>query len=186
MMSTLLIIFVLLACALAAQAPSRPRPADRDRARRTRLAVRIDSLLPQTQCRQCGYPGCRPYAEAIAGGAADIHGCPPGGADTVRKLEWLLGRAVTEAKRPADSAPTPMLARIDEAECIGCVKCVRACPVDAIVGAAGQMHSVLPDRCTGCELCVAPCPVDCISMVPVAGRRPWRWPYPAAAADGIP
>jgi electron transport complex protein RnfB len=181
-MGALLLVAVLLTCAVLAQFTFRTPPADRDAARRARLAARIESLLPRTQCRQCGYAGCRPYAAAIAGGCADIHLCPPGGATTVRSLERLLGRPITGAGQPADVPPIPPVARIDEPECIGCVKCVRACPVDAIVGARGQMHTVLVDQCTGCELCVAPCPVDCISMVPATGRAPWRWPFPGPTA----
>ena len=126
----------------------------------------IDALLPQTQCAQCGYPGCRPYAEAIAGGEADINLCPPGGEDTVRRLAALLGRdALPLAVLPATE--TRQVAVIDEHRCIGCSHCRTACPVDAIVGAHQLMHSVLVDECTGCELCVAPCPVDCIDMAPM-------------------
>lgn len=133
------------------------------------LADRVDALLPQTQCTKCGYDGCRPYAEAIAEGAAPINRCPPGGEDGVAALSALLGTPLL----PLDLSrgePGPLLvARIDESHCIGCTLCIQACPVDAIVGANKHMHTVLDDWCTGCNLCVAPCPVDCIEMVP-AGR----------------
>ena len=134
------------------------------------LADRIDELLPQTQCRRCGYAGCRPYAEAIAAGAADVNRCPPGGDATLAALAHVVGRAAP----PLDTSlgtPGPLrIARIDEAACIGCTLCIDACPVDAIIGAQRRMHGVLAALCTGCELCLAPCPVDCIAMVP-AGRE---------------
>lgn len=133
------------------------------------LADRIDALLPQTQCTKCGYTGCRPYADAIADGAAPINRCPPGGDEGIAALAALLDTPVL----PLDATrgePGPLLvARIDEAHCIGCTLCIQACPVDAIVGANKHMHTVLADWCSGCDLCVAPCPVDCIQMVP-AGR----------------
>ncbi len=122
----------------------------------------IDAELPQTQCGQCGHPGCRPYAEAIAAGGP-INECPPGGETTVARLAAVTGRAVVPLAQPAQS---PLLARIREAECIGCTKCIQACPVDAILGAAKRMHTVIEAECTGCELCVAPCPVDCIDILP--------------------
>lgn len=134
------------------------------------LADRIDDLLPQTQCTRCGYAGCRPYAEAIADGAAGIDRCPPGGDATIARLAKLVSCDAP----PLDTSrgmPGPLLvARIDEAACIGCTLCIQACPVDAIVGAQKRMHGVLSASCSGCELCVAPCPVDCIAMVP-AGRE---------------
>ncbi len=127
------------------------------------LLTAVDAALPQTQCAQCGYPGCRPYAEAlIAGAPLDL--CPPGGARTQETLERLLGRPA--GKRLV--APAPARAVIDEARCIGCYLCIEACPVDAIVGARQFLHTVLEDRCTGCELCIDPCPVDCIDLVPLA------------------
>ncbi len=132
------------------------------------LASRIDAELPQTQCTRCGYPACRPYAQAIADGEADIDRCPPGGNDGVVALAALLGRG----PKPLDPAygveAPPTVAVIDEAVCIGCTKCIQACPVDAIVGAAKRMHTIIDAECTGCELCIAPCPVDCITMVPIA------------------
>jgi electron transport complex protein RnfB len=131
------------------------------------LADRIDALLPQTQCEQCGYHGCRPYAEAIARGDAEINQCPPGGAGGIARLAALLDRPALPLN-PAHGVEKPrMLARIVEADCIGCTKCIQACPVDAIVGAAKLMHTVIADDCTGCELCVPACPVDCIVLEPM-------------------
>jgi len=133
----------------------------------TPLAARIDALLPQTQCTRCGYPTCRAYADAIAAGETDINHCPPGGAAGVAALAALLGRA-TKALDPANgSEAPPLVAVIDEAVCIGCTKCIQACPVDAIVGAAKRMHTVVAAECTGCELCLPPCPVDCIALVAI-------------------
>ena len=141
------------------------------------LADRIDDLLPQTQCARCGYAGCRPYAEAVAAGAADINRCPPGGEATLVALAQLTTREAA----PLDLSrgmPGPLrVARIDESACIGCTLCIKACPVDAIIGAPKRMHGVLTALCSGCDLCVAPCPVDCIAMVP-AGRE-----WPRADAD---
>jgi electron transport complex protein RnfB len=135
----------------------------------TALVERIDALLPQTQCRRCGYAGCRPYADAMAQGAAAINRCPPGGEETVVALSALL-RVPMLPLDPACGESGPLVvAHIDETACIGCTLCIAACPVDAIVGAAKLMHTVIADRCTGCELCAAPCPVDCIWLLP-AGR----------------
>ena len=128
------------------------------------IILKVNKLLPQTQCAQCGYPGCRPFAAAVVEGQAAINLCPPGGEDTVRRLAELLGREVL----PLAESVTPAVAVIDEALCIGCTHCRNACPVDAIVGAHQLMHTVIESECTGCELCVAPCPVDCISMRPLA------------------
>ncbi|AXE28672.1 electron transport complex subunit RsxB [Chromobacterium phragmitis] len=135
------------------------------------LVDRIDALLPQTQCGQCGHAGCRPYAEALAEGADPINRCPPGGDDGIRALAELLGRQAIPFD-PAGQQPKPRaLAVIREDSCIGCTLCIQACPADAIVGAAKQMHTVIADECTGCELCLAPCPVDCIDLIPVADPR---------------
>lgn len=129
------------------------------------IVEQVNALLPQTQCAQCGYPGCRPYAEAVIAGDAAINLCPPGGDDTVRRLADLLGR---EPVPLAATEPMASVAVIDESLCIGCTHCRNACPVDAITGAHQFMHTVIRSECTGCELCIAPCPVDCISMVPAA------------------
>ncbi|MBB3183218.1 electron transport complex protein RnfB [Halomonas fontilapidosi] len=129
---------------------------------RAALIEAIDAELPQTQCGKCGQPGCRPYAEAIVDGEA-INRCPPGGDATVTRLAALTRRDVIALEQPAQS---PLVAWIREAECIGCTKCIQACPVDAILGASKRMHTVIVDECTGCELCVAPCPVDCIDLLP--------------------
>lgn len=126
----------------------------------------IDALLPQTQCTRCGFDGCRPYAQAIAQQGTPINQCPPGGATTIAALASLLGRPALPLN-PANGVEGPeRVAVIDEQRCIGCVKCLPPCPVDAIVGARKQMHTVIAALCTGCELCVSPCPVDCISLVP--------------------
>lgn len=137
----------------------------------------IDKLLPQTQCGRCGYNGCRPYAEAIAKGEADINRCPPGGEATMRELAALTGREPRPIDPECGEAPEPLVAWIREDDCIGCTRCIQACPVDAIVGAAKQMHTVIAEECTGCELCVPACPVDCIEMPAAApGEGQVRWP----------
>jgi len=150
------------------------------------LVEQIDQILPQTQCGQCGYPGCRPYAEAIANGD-EINKCPPGGEATIKDLADLMG---VDAK-PLDAAhgeeDIKKVAFIREDECIGCTKCIQACPVDAILGAAKQMHTVIIDECTGCDLCVAPCPVDCIDMVPLrTGSESWQWDFEHVSVGDIP
>jgi electron transport complex protein RnfB len=145
------------------------------------LAERIDALLPQTQCTRCGYPACRPYAEAIAAGSADVNRCAPGGTATIAALAALTGRA-SRPLDPACGSEGPLaVAVIDEATCIGCTLCIAACPVDAIIGAPKRMHTVLASLCTGCELCVPPCPVDCIALHP-AGRA-WTAADAAAARE---
>jgi electron transport complex protein RnfB len=135
------------------------------------LADDIDALLPQTQCTRCGYAGCRPYAEAIESGGAEINQCPPGGDETVLALATFLHRKPRPLNPENGIAGPPCVALIDESRCIGCAKCLPPCPVDAIVGAARRMHTVVAELCTGCELCIAPCPVDCISMVPSPASR---------------
>src|SRR5580693_2968058 len=141
----------------------------------------IDALLPQTQCTRCGYSGCRPYAEALAAGAAEINQCPPGGAATIAALARLLGREPLPLNPVHGVEHAPRVAVIDEARCIGCAKCLPPCPVDAIVGASRFLHTVVAELCTGCELCIAPCPVDCISMVALSAETvPAGPPSPAA------
>lgn len=138
------------------------------------LVDQIEDLLPQTQCTKCGYPACRPYAEAIASGSANYNQCPPGGQEGVARLARLLGKPNIPLNISHGHERARPVAMIEEAYCIGCTLCIQACPVDAIVGAAKQMHTVLPELCTGCDLCVAPCPVDCISMIDLtAGKTGW-------------
>lgn len=143
------------------------------------IVEQIDSLLPQTQCGQCGYPGCKPYAQQIAQGD-DINKCPPGGQSTVESIAQLMGVDAPELDAgDADNADVKRVAIIREPECIGCTKCIQACPMDAILGAAKQMHTVIADECTGCDLCVEPCPVDCIDMIPVEPTlQTWHWQKP--------
>jgi len=137
----------------------------------------IDNLLPQTQCTQCTYAGCRPYAEAIAKGEAPINLCPPGGEATIQALADLLDVEVLEAKE--DKSQEVTVAVIDEQNCIGCTLCIQACPVDAILGTSKMMHTVIAAECTGCDLCLPPCPVDCIDMVPVQTTPSnWKWQEP--------
>jgi len=143
----------------------------------------INNILPQTQCGQCGYPGCKPYAEAISNGD-EINKCPPGGEEGVKALADLLGREVIPLDNDAEAEPIPTVAVIREDECIGCTKCIQACPVDAILGAAKQMHTVIESECTGCDLCVEPCPVDCIDMVELTTTfASWQWPTPPKMPD---
>ncbi|HLS56263.1 MAG TPA: electron transport complex subunit RsxB [Zeimonas sp.] len=133
----------------------------------------IDALLPQTQCTKCGFAGCRPYAEAIAGGEATINRCPPGGVEGIRRLAHLLGRDVLPLDPACGREQPRRAAWIDPSRCIGCTRCIQACPVDAIIGAPRRMHTVIDALCTGCDLCVAPCPVDCIAMRDAAAAGPW-------------
>ncbi len=138
------------------------------------IVDKIDALLPQTQCGQCGYPGCKPYADAIAKGDA-INKCPPGGQATIEKLADLMGLEVTSFLQDEEKS-VKKVAFINEADCIGCTKCIQACPVDAIVGSTKAMHTVIKNACTGCDLCIAPCPTDCISMIPlVTTPETWKW-----------
>lgn len=136
-----------------------------------RVVEQIDALLPQTQCAQCGFAGCRPYAEAVASGLAAINRCPPGGEATIKALARLLERDEIALDSGLGEHKPPTLARVDEQACIGCALCIKACPVDAILGANRRMHTVIASECTGCELCLTPCPVDCIAMVPGTARQ---------------
>ncbi len=143
------------------------------------LVDQIDAILPQTQCGQCGYPGCKPYATALASNEADVNLCIPGGDDGIRKLADLLGKEYKPFNAEHGVEKPKSFAVINENICIGCTLCIQACPVDAIVGSAKHLHTVLVSECTGCELCVAPCPVDCISMQPVPETlTSWKWHYP--------
>ena len=150
------------------------------------LVAKIDAVLPQTQCGQCGYPGCKPYATAIAEGIADINMCPPGGEEGIHKLAELLGMEFKPFGGETVVKPKSV-AVIDETTCIGCTLCIQACPVDAIAGAAKQLHTVIAAECTGCELCIPPCPVDCILMEPLAENiSNWKWKYPVYALTPAP
>ncbi len=143
---------------------------------------KIDAMLPQTQCGQCGFPGCRPYAEAIAKGEAEINLCPPGGESGMLSLAQLLDKSPVPFDETLVNLKEDAVALIDEQSCIGCTLCIQACPVDAILGTSKQMHTVIASECTGCELCLPPCPVDCIQMIPVKkDLRTWKWPYPIVA-----
>lgn len=143
------------------------------------IVEQLDELLPQTQCGQCGFPGCRPYAESIANGD-DINKCPPGGQSTINAIASLLDVPAPELDAEhGEESEVKTVAYIREDECIGCTKCIQACPVDAILGSAKFMHTILADECTGCDLCVEPCPVDCIDMLPVKETiADWRWSTP--------
>jgi Na+-translocating ferredoxin:NAD+ oxidoreductase subunit B len=150
------------------------------------IADQIEKILPQTQCGQCGYAGCRPYAEAIATGEAQINRCPPGGEATMVALADLLGRDPVPLDAETAESKPKAVALIREQECIGCTLCLQACPVDAIIGAAKQLHVVIEAECTGCERCLAPCPVDCIDMQPIAESTDnWRWPFPTSGQEPI-
>jgi len=148
---------------------------------------KLDQALPQTQCGQCTYAGCRPYAEAIAKGEAEINQCPPGGESTIQEIASIMGvEPIPLNEEHGEHSNIPEVALIIEKDCIGCTLCIQACPVDAILGAAKQMHTVIADECTGCELCVPPCPVDCIIMIPEKREiKDWKWPSPSSL-DKIP
>ncbi len=151
------------------------------------IVDQLDALLPQTQCGQCSYPGCRPYAQAMSDGTEKINKCPPGGESTIIAIADLLGvdPEPLDAEH-GEEKNTKILAVIREDECIGCTKCIQACPVDAILGAAKQMHTVIASECTGCDLCVEPCPVDCIDMIPVAQNlQTWHWQKPTTPLQNI-
>ncbi|MDG6773133.1 electron transport complex subunit RsxB [Thiomicrorhabdus sp. ZW0627] len=145
------------------------------------MADQIDKVLPQTQCGQCGYPGCRPYADALANGEAEVNLCIPGGTEVMIEISEITGLE-PKAMDEAASEPKPKeTAIIDEDLCIGCVLCIKECPVDAILGATKMMHTVIQQECTGCEKCVPVCPVDCIDMIPVeVTTKNWKWPEPNA------
>jgi Na+-translocating ferredoxin:NAD+ oxidoreductase subunit B len=150
------------------------------------ITDQIEKLLPQTQCGQCGFAGCRPYAEAIAAGETEINKCPPGGEAAMVALADLLGRDPVPLDAEATEAKPKAVALIKEQECIGCTLCLQACPVDAIIGAAKQMHVVIEAECTGCERCLPPCPVDCILMQPLVETTDnWRWPFPQSGQEPI-
>ena len=170
------------------------RAAGQQAHRRRLLADRIDGVLPQLQCGRCGHPGCRPYAEAVAAGSAPCDLCAPGGEATVRQLCALTATAPPPAAAGGPSARLrPQVAVIDERDCVGCIKCIEACPVDAIIGSRGRMHTVLAEWCTGCQLCVSPCPTDCITMHEAGSQSPMAMlqgglegrPQAAALADEI-
>ena len=148
-----------------------------------RLAARLDAVLPQTQCTRCGYPDCRAYAAAMADGSAGINRCPPGGAEGIVRLAAITGRPVLPLDAARGHEGPRALAVIDEDWCIGCTLCIKACPVDCIVGASKLMHTVIDPLCTGCELCVPVCPVDCIAMVPVTGALTGWQAWSPAQAD---
>ncbi|WLD57075.1 electron transport complex subunit RsxB [Salinispirillum sp. LH 10-3-1] len=149
------------------------------------IVEQIDAILPQTQCGQCGYPGCRPYAEAISNGDM-INKCPPGGESTILALADLLDVEAPPLDAEHGEEKPRQVAVIREEECIGCTKCIQACPVDAILGAAKQMHTVIAAECTGCDLCLDPCPVDCIDMIPLPTTiQNWHWQVPQPAYQVI-
>jgi electron transport complex protein RnfB len=147
------------------------------------LADRLDAALPQTQCTRCGYPDCRGYAQAMAAGEADINRCPPGGAEGITRLAAISGHALQPLDASRGHEGPRLLAVIDEAWCIGCTLCIKACPVDCIIGASKRMHTVIDAECTGCELCVPACPVDCIALVPVTGAATGWAAWSAEQAD---
>ncbi|UQB43013.1 electron transport complex subunit RsxB [Thiomicrospira microaerophila] len=148
------------------------------------VAELIDKKLPQTQCGQCGYPGCKPYAEALAKGEAEVNLCIPGGEPTMLEIAELLQVEPKAMEAEATEPKPPMVALINEDLCIGCVLCIKACPVDAIIGATKMMHTVIKKECTGCELCIPVCPVDCIDMVTEQpSPQNWKWPEPKSLTE---
>lgn len=169
-------LFAAFGAALAALARSRPEDTGA-------LAAALDALLPQTQCGQCEYPGCRPYAEALAAGSAPPNRCVPGGRATRDRLIEQLGICDAPERFPAPPVPAPTVARIDEMRCVACTLCLDACPVDAIVGARSWAHTVITEECTGCALCLPVCPVDCIVLEPAPPLHAWRIPEPLHADD---
>lgn len=190
-MSSLLVIFILvLTAALAGAALARlsnpkastPNTNNDDTTPDENIDKLIESVnqkLPQTQCAQCGYPGCRPYATAIIKDDVAINQCPPGGEPLIQELAEYLGKEVIALDTERGENKPPQIARIVESDCIGCTLCILACPVDAIVGASRLMHTVIEDHCTGCELCIPPCPVDCIDLVEITTPiERWNWPKP--------
>jgi electron transport complex protein RnfB len=148
------------------------------------LADQINNLLPQTQCTKCGYPACQAYASAIADGSANFNQCPPGGQEGINRLAKLLGKTSLPLNPANGIEKSRSIAFIEEATCIGCTLCIQACPVDAIMGANKQMHTVIPELCTGCDLCVAPCPVDCITMIPITSTLTGWQAWSQEQADG--
>ena len=172
----LVVLAILMTGYVLGRAQHRAERLDGDN--RENLIEQVNALLPQTQCAQCNYPGCRPYATAIVDDDAGINQCPPGGDAVIQQLASLLDRPVIALNIDYGEHKPAIVALIDEAQCIGCKLCIDACPVDAIVGARKYMHSVISDECTGCELCLPPCPVDCIDLVPANQGRP-LWSRPA-------
>jgi H+/Na+-translocating ferredoxin:NAD+ oxidoreductase subunit B len=149
------------------------------------IAEKINELLPQSQCGQCGFPGCGPYAEAIANGTAEINTCPPGGESTMISIAQIMGIDPVPMGAEGEESALPTVALIIEKDCIGCTVCIKACPVDAIIGSTRLMHTVIIDECTGCQACVEPCPVDCIEMKPTdVTIRNWTWPTPNKDVPG--
>jgi electron transport complex protein RnfB len=148
------------------------------------VADKLDGLLPQSQCGQCGFPGCRPFAEAVACGEALINACPPGGEDTMIAMAEMLGVDPLPMGEDGGGKIEIGIAVINEEECIGCTLCIKACPVDAILGATRQMHTVIASECTGCQLCIEPCPVDCITLESIEKTtETWSWALPGSPKD---
>lgn len=175
----LLVIGLLMLLGTALTRLSRPATKDAQDIDAAMIET-VNAVLPQTQCAQCGYPGCRPYATAIIKQHEQINRCPPGGEKTIAELAELLGTPVIALDTDCGIQKPALVAMIDESVCIGCTLCIQACPVDAIVGASKLMHTVISDECTGCELCLPPCPVDCIDLLaPNQTAADWQWPRPS-------